>query len=276
MAADPRLTPARPDLAAARLRGVVAAPRYAEGVIQQVAAPVARLWSGPDRQRVASELLHGEAFEVFDWAGGLAWGQAPRDSYVGYVEAAALAPPGPSPTHRVAVPLSHLYPEADVRAPPLHPLPFGSLLAATGEAGRFLVTPGGFVPAVHVRPAGEPEPDTVAVAERFLGAPYVWGGRTLLGIDCSGLVQAALGAAGLPCPRDSDQQAALGAPLPEGAGPGRGDLLFWRGHVAMMVDGGRMIHANAFHMAVAIEPAAGAIARIEAQGGGPLTAIRRL
>lgn len=274
--ADPRLVPARPDLAAARLRGVVAAARYAEGVMRRVRVARAVLREGPGPARAASELLFGEEFEVFEEAEGRAWGQALRDSYVGWVDAAALGACGAVPTHRVAVPLAHLYPRPDVRAPDPVPLPFGARLAVTGAEGVFLAAEGGFVPAFHLAPLGSVEADPVAVAERFLGAPYLWGGRTWLGIDCSGLVQLALTAAGRPCPRDSDLQAAgVGRQLGAEEALGRGDLVFWRGHVGMMRDGETLLHANAHHMAVASEPLAAAAARIAASGGGPVICRRR-
>ncbi|HEU0223483.1 MAG TPA: NlpC/P60 family protein [Paracoccaceae bacterium] len=274
---DPRVTPARPDLAALRLKGQVAAERYVAGELLRVSVPAATLWSGPEARRAGSQLLFGETFELFERSGGLAWGQAPRDSYVGYVEEAALGPLREERTHRVAVPLSHIYPAPDAKEPPVLQLPFGAELSVRGEADRFLAVARGFVPVAHLRELGRFEPEPVAVAERFRGAPYLWGGRTMLGIDCSGLVQLALAAAGIPCPRDTDMQAAeVGQPLAEGARLRRGDLVFWQGHVGLMQDEERLIHANAFHMGVASEPLAQAAARIARTGGGPVTARRRL
>ena len=193
--------------------------------------------------------------------------------------AAALAPPGPPPTHKVASLRTFAFPGASIKLPPLEALPFGARLAVARIADAMAVTASGtYVPAVHLEPVGDIEPDFVAVAERFLGVPYLWGGKTALGLDCSGLVQVALNACGIKCPRDTDmQQAALGAALAAAdySRLVRGDLVFWKGHVAIVRDGDSLIHANAFHMAVAIEPIADATARIRA-AGGEIASVRRL
>lgn len=259
--ADPRLTLSRPDLP------------DPPTVMRRVVRPVTTLWQDPASRRPATQLLWGEAFEVAELRDGIAWGQAPRDGYVGFVEAAALADPGPAPTHAVAVPLTHLYPAPDVKAPPLAALPHGAPVAVAALGDRFAETPEGFVPARHL--SDRPAPDPVTVAEAFLHAPYLWGGRTVMGIDCSGLVQQALRAAGVPAPRDSDMQAGFGLAIPEGAPLRRGDLICWKGHVGIMQDASRLLHANAFHMQVVSEALAEAVARIAAAGGGPVTARRR-
>ncbi len=271
---DPRLTPARPDLAAATLRGRVEAERYAEPVAMRVIAGSTPLWPDPARRRLSSMLLFGEDFAVYEVADGLAWGQAARDGYVGYAAAAALAPAGPRPTHRVSSLSTHLYPAADLKDPPVAVLPCGARLRVTGEVARFHAVEGGYVPFGHL--ADGPAADWVAAAAAFLGTPYLWGGRTAAGIDCSGLVQAALHAAAIDCPRDSDQQAALGVEIAPDAGLIRGDLVFWRGHVGIMEDAQTLLHANAFHMATVREPLAGAAARTIARGQGAVTARRRL
>ncbi|MAS42226.1 MAG: peptidase P60 [Rhodobacteraceae bacterium] len=271
---DPRLTPARPDLAAERLRGEVEAARYASPVRMRVALGVAPLRARPGAKGLASELVYGAAFEVYESAGGLAWGQAPRDGYVGYVPAEALEAANGPATHRVTAPLSHLYPGPDLKTAPLTPLPMNALLSGTIE-GAWLVTRHGCAPAQHVAEAASTVPDWVDAAERFVGAPYLWGGGSALGIDCSGLVQAARWAAGFACPRDSDMQSACGTEVAQ-ADLRRGDLVFWKGHVGVMLDGARLLHANAHHMACAIEPLAGAIDRIAAGEYGPPTGFRRL
>ena len=160
---------------------------------------------------------------------------------------------------------------ATLRSAPFGPLTLNALVTVEDEAGVFLRAVGaGWIPARHLSPIGQARADPAAVAETFLGAPYLWGGRTSLGLDCSGLIQQAFYACGRACPRDSDQQAQLGAPAPSEA-LARGDLVFWRGHVAMMLDKARLLHATAHHMAVAIEPLALAIPRIAADGwGGPV------
>jgi len=168
-----------------------------------------------------------------------------------------------------------VFPEASIKRPPADALPLGAKIAILRTQDEFAVSASGFLPARHLAPLANHEPDFVAVAERFAGVPYLWGGKTSLGLDCSGLVQVALAACGNACPRDSDmQEKALGKPA-NLAGLQRGDLLFWKGHVAIALGRNSMIHANAFHMAVAIEPVAEALARIGA-AGSQVTSVRRL
>lgn len=277
---DPRLTPARDDIAAAFLRGEVEAGTFVEPVRRQVIAPSVPLRKAPDAGRgLETELIHGEAFDVYAEADGWVWGQALRDSYVGYAPAEAFGPAGPPATHRVAALRSFLYPGPGIKVTPLGFLPYGAHVAVEGVDGKFSKTPAGFLFTEHLAPLGHIAADPVAEAERFLGLPYLWGGKTSLGLDCSGLVQTACHAAGIASPRDSDmQEAALGTLLDLPNDPAhfqRGDLLFWRGHVAMARGDGTMIHATAWSMSVIIEPIAGAIERIEAQGE-PLRTARRL
>jgi hypothetical protein len=275
---DPRSTPARPDLAASHLAGKVEAARFVEGKVREIAepqAPIRRLPS-PDAQ-LDTEALKGERVTIYDAnEEGWSWGQLAADGYVGYVPTSALRDPGPPPTHRVAVLRTLVFPGPSIKLPPLEGLSFGCRLAIRRIDGPLAVTDGnGFVPTRHLKPIDAREADFVAVAEQFLGVPYLWGGKSSLGIDCSGLVQLALTASGVACPRDSDmQERALGAvvPLP---GLQRGDLVFWKDHVAIARDATTFIHANAFHMAVALEPVRDAIARIAATGS-EVTSVRRI
>ncbi len=281
---DPRLTPARPHVADLRLRDRVAAARYVAGTPRRVTAPSAPLRRAPAADAgLDTEALLGDAVDLYDTADGFAFVQLARDGYVGYLPAESLGPADPEPTHRVTALRTFLYPEPDLKRPVLGHLSLGARLAATGEAGAYLETPGGYVFARHCAPVDAREPDYAATAARLAGTPYLWGGRTSLGLDCSGLVQLCLDAAGLPCPRDADmQERALGQALtfdparPEVAGLRRGDFVFWRGHVGLMVDPETLIHANGHHMAVAAEPLAGAVARIAAHSFGAVTGIRRL
>ncbi|MGE7416826.1 C40 family peptidase [Methylobacterium tarhaniae] len=285
---DPRLTPARPDLADERLRGQVEAARYVPGQPHRIAAPVAPLRRAPDPVAgLDSEALFGEAATVYDLRDGWAFAQLTADGYVGYLPAEALGPADPAPTHRVSSLRTFLYPAADLKRPALAALSLGARVTVAAQEGAYArLSDGRFAWAGHLAPLEAIEPDFAATALRFLGTPYLWGGRSSLGLDCSGLVQTALAAAGIPAPRDSDQQeAALGeaVPLcPDLAGLRRGDLVFWRGHVGMMLDESHLIHANGHHMAVAIEPLAEAERRIRAgrtgpgTGDGAIRAIRRL
>lgn len=279
---DPRLTPARADLAADYLQGKVRAARYVAGRIMEVVEPQAPLRQEPRPDApLLTEALKGERFTVYDSnAEGWAWGQLAADEYVGWLPTQALAPAGAAPTHRVAALRTIAFPGPSIKLPPIETLPLSAKLAVARFADRMAVTSsGGYVPAAHLRPIADTESDFVAVAARFVGTPYLWGGKTSLGIDCSGLVQVALNACGIACPRDSDmQEAALGervSGMADYSTLDRGDLVFWKGHVAIVHGRGSLIHANAFHMAVAIEPIAEAIARIRA-GGSDILSVRRL
>jgi cell wall-associated NlpC family hydrolase len=274
----PRLTPARPDLAARHLEGTVAATRFADGEAREVVDPQVPLRRLPARDALLdTEALMGERVTVYETSEeGWAWGQLDADGYVGFMPANGLAAPGPAPTHRVSALRTLVFPTPSFKPPPIGALPLGARVAVLRTEGRFALTAsGGYVPAPHIAAVDSREPDFVAVAERFLGTPYLWGGKTSLGLDCSGLVQVALTACGIICPRDTDMQvAALGEAIADGPRR-RGDLIFWKGHVAIVRDETTMIHANAFHMAVAIEPIDDAIARIR-QRDGEVTCVRRV
>jgi cell wall-associated NlpC family hydrolase len=278
---DPRVTPWRADLAAKHLEGKVKAARFTEGRIAEVIAPQAPLRRQPRADAsLDTEALKGERVTVYDTGDGWSWSQLAGDHYVGWLPSAALAPPGPPPTHKVAALRTLVFPGPSIKSPPREALPFGAALNIIRMEERLAVTvSGGYVPARHLVPIGDRQTDFVAVAERFVGTPYLWGGKTALGLDCSGLVQLALSACGVPCPRDSDmQEGALGAPVNHIA-PSfkleRGDLIFWSGHVAIARDRDSLVHANAFHMAAVIEPAAEAIARIHGMGN-QITSVRRV
>ncbi len=270
---DRRLTPANARAALDSLRGVADAPRYVAGEAARIAVPLVDLDRTPDGPR-DRQLLLGDGVTVIDRHQGRAFVQAAKDGYCGYVPETALGSAG-APTHRVIAPATHLYPQPKVQAHELSALSFGSLLAVTGTAERFAETPDGFVPFQHLRALADPLGDPVAAATLFLGTPYLWGGNSRAGIDCSGLVQAALLACGKDCPGDSDLQAqSVGrALLPEEA-LRPGDLIFWSGHVAMVVDADRIIHATGHRMAVVHEDTEAAVARIAA-AGQPVLARRR-
>ena len=278
---DPRVTPARQDLAAAHLRDQVQAARYVEGTLKRIFEPVAPLRRLPQRDLgFETEALYGERVTVYESnPEGWAWGQLELDGYVGWLPSGALADPGRPATHRVAALGTFFYPRPDIKALPMVAFPFGCRLAIAREEGKFAVTDeGAYVPLQHLVPVGHRDPNFVATARRFLGVPYLWGGRSSLGFDCSALVQLALQAAGINCPRDSDMQAGLGNAVDFDGDISklkRGDLVYWQGHIGLVAGEGLFLHANSFHMTVAEEPLTDAIQRIRTDGLEIIT-IRRL
>lgn len=281
LALDPRRHAARPDLAALSLRGQVTAPRYVAGTIRQIARPAVPLRREPNPALgLDTEVLYGELVKVYDEQEGWAWVQLERDRYVGYVPSAALTGEVMPPTHRIKALGTFVYPAADIKTPPVMHLPLNADVRVAEWGERFCrLERGGFVVTRHLIERDRFERDFVDVAERLIGSPYLWGGRTRIGIDCSGLVQIALQSAGIAAPRDTDMQVAeLGTPVPipqDLEGLRRGDFIFWRGHVGIMSDSVMFVHANAHHMAVAAETLPEAAERIARQDS-PISAIRRL
>ena len=277
---DRRVTPTRPDLAAEQLRGQLGAERFVAGEPRQVGVPAVSLAFAPQATaRQESQLLLGEGFTVYEERDGWAWGQAALDGYVGYLPAAALIRPV-APTHQVRRLATHLYPAADLKRRPLARLSFAARLTVEDEqAGWASLATGGCVPMQALSPIGRGDPDYVATAALFIGVPYLWGGRSADGLDCSGLLQLVLQAAGIAAARDSDQQAtSLGTALPppwDFARLHAGDLVFFPGHAGIALGDGRFLHANAFDMAVSIHPLSEVLERAQA-AGQPANAIRRL
>ena len=281
MTLDRRVTPARADLAAARLRGQVEAARFCEPTPMEIAAGVTALRREPRHDAgLETQALRGQGVDIYEVTDeGWAWGQLLADGYVGWIAAEALAHADPAPlTHRVVAPRTFVYPAPDMKTAVLAALPLGAGVRVTQSAGGFVfIAPYGYVFAAHLAAWDQPALDYVSVAEQFLHVPYLWGGKTSEGLDCSGLVQTTLAAAGVDAPRDADmQERALGRAIAHDVPLERGDLVFWRGHVGIMRDAQTLLHANAHAMSVTSEPLAGAQARIAAAGGGEITGIRRL
>lgn len=268
---DRRSHPATPRIGHVSLQGKVDLPAYTEGEAMQVTLPLADLLNTPSGSR-ERQVSMGEGFTVIDTDGSHAFGFTTRDGYCGWLPKAALEP-WIDPTHWLAVPASHLYPEPRMKSRAIEWLTMGARLRVLEDHGDWAETTKGFIWKAHLAPVGHWMADPVAVAERFLGSPYLWGGNSRAGIDCSGLAQISQLCCGRPCPGDSDLQQALGSEV-EGDLK-RGDLLFWKGHVALAMDASRMIHATAAYMSVVIEETSAAITRIEAAGGGPVVARRR-
>jgi cell wall-associated NlpC family hydrolase len=262
---DERTLLARNGIAAAGLEGLVAARAYRETTPMRLILPSSPMRDLPDfMAQATSELLFGETFEVLFEEEGFAFGQNRRDGYVGYVAQSELTEIDGPPTHRVSAQTALVFDAPDIKTPDPLGLSRNSLVRVIGHEGRFARLSGeDYIVDAQLAPLGVYERDMAAVAQGYLGAPYLWGGRSAAGLDCSGLVQQALTACGRWCPRDSDMQRNAFAPAPQDS-LARGDLVFWPGHVAILLDGATMIHANAFHMQTAIEPLAEAIARIGA------------
>ena len=278
---DPRLTPARPDLAAKYLEGKIAAARFVSGEEFEVVEALAPLREAPSCDAtLLTQALKGERVTIYDRNGeGFAWGQLNSDGYVGWLPDRALAKPAAAPTHKITSLRTFAFPGPSIKLTPADTLVMGDLVTVVREDSAFAVTrEGWYLPRQHVGGIDRYESDFVAVAERFAGTPYLWGGKSSFGIDCSGLVQLSLNAAGTGCPRDSDmQENDLGRVLTtaESRKLQRGDLIFWKGHVAIARNADTIVHANAHHMATVIEDTRDAIARINA-AGSEITAIKRL
>ncbi|HWI09757.1 MAG TPA: NlpC/P60 family protein [Burkholderiaceae bacterium] len=278
---DPRLTPARPDLAAKYLEGKVKAARFVTGEEFEIADAVAPLREAASSDAILlTQALKGERVTIYDRdSEGFAWGQLKSDGYVGWLPDRALVKPGAEPTHKITALRTFAFPGPSIKLPPSDTLPMGAAVTITRQDGVFAVTRDGhYLPLSHLGRIDRHAGDFVAIAEQFVGTPYLWGGKSSLGIDCSGLVQIALNAAGTGCPRDSDmQQDGLGRALSptEFEKLQRGDLIFWKGHVAIVRDTDSIVHANAHHMMTAIEDTKKAIARIKA-AGSEITSIKRL
>lgn len=277
---DPRRHAYRPDLAAENLKGKVDAKRFVAGNWGQVVVPSIQIRNKPNEAApVDTEALFGEMLVVYDVADGWAWVQLLRDGYVGYAQVSAISSEVELPSHRVKAIGTFVYPEPDIKKPPLAHLSLNSALKVGEQHDQFYrLSSGGFVAVRHLAEEGVFARDFVDVAERFIETPYLWGGRTRLGIDCSGLVQVAMEAAGITAPRDTDmQRAEIGNDvlMPENyEGLQRGDLIFWPGHVGIMADGIMLLHANAHHMAVTVETLPEAIERMARTGLRP-TAVKR-
>jgi cell wall-associated NlpC family hydrolase len=279
---DTRLTPARPDLAAEHLRDMVQADAYAPGKRMQVTRPFVDVKRAPDDNAATdTQALFGETLIVYEQKNGWCWGQLDRDRYVGYIDETALSDKTQKPNHRVRVRHTMVYAEPNMKSPPVDVLPFSAEVHVVSAGAEFSqIQDGGHVFSRHLAPTTRPLNDFVGLAEMFLHTPYLWGGKTDMGLDCSGLVQVTLNAIGIPAPRDADMmEAALGRPADiddRMRGLRRGDLIFWRGHVAITLSETHILHATAHSMTVMTEPLQTARDRIRSKNFSEVTAVRRV
>lgn len=276
---DPRVTLARPDLAVEVLRGQIHASHYAPGRTFRVIAAASPLFSEPRADgAMQSEVLLGETMTIVEQsAEGWSWGQSDLDGYVGYLASDHLSPDLLVPTHRVTSLRSFVYSGPSIKGVPMTALSFGARVHVTATQEQFSrLAEGGFVISAHLTPDTDRTDDPAGWAEMFLHTPYLWGGRSSLGLDCSALVQLVWQTCGRTCPRDSDmQERDLGERLDDQAPLQRNDLVFWKGHVGIMLDGESLLHASGAHMSVVREPLAEARARILAKTGQDITCCKR-
>ena len=269
---DRRLNAYRPDLADERLSGKVEASRFTAGTQMQVSASVLDLRAEPRPDSgPQTQIIFGDMVRVFEEQDGWSWVQAERDGYTGYVSAASLEMPGADATHMVIVPRTFIYPGSDLRFPHTKALSLGSRVRIAGSAETrgtqyALLENGEALIATHLAPLDQHAADYVAVAETLLHTPYLWGGTSGFGIDCSGIVQLSMWVSGRQVLRDSDmQQNTLGEiiePDADYSNLKRGDLVFWKGHVAICAAADMLIHASGHTMTVTMEPLHDAIKRI--------------
>jgi len=282
---DARITPYKPGLAASHLKDVVVAKNYGDALRHQVMMPLIPLHKTPaNASMMDTQLLLGAEFDIYDIHNGWAWGQevqTNKKGYVGYVPNMALARSAAEPTHRISAVRAPVFIKPDLKTAIRTTLPLNAKLSVDGQEADYLRVSGlghdmGYVHINHIEAIKDATGDFVSIAELHLGLPYVWGGISPDGVDCSGLVQTALRAVGQDALRDTDmQEATLGTEVARDTELKRGDLIFWKGHVGIMRDANTLLHANAYHMGVASEPLAQAVARIE-KTAGPVTSIKRI
>ncbi|PCJ31534.1 MAG: peptidase P60 [Alphaproteobacteria bacterium] len=277
---DPRITPARGDLAARSLEGKVAAEKFCSGNDYQLVHGLTNLHNRPDiKSNTNTQLLYGEHFTVYEILDGWAWGQASRDKYVGYCRVDALSPDIFPTTHHVTSLCTYIFPEPDPKSPPIGKIFMMSDVSVINDVpknGFVQLVDNNWIYATHISNISGTDP--VSEALKFLYSPYLWGGKSSMGIDCSGLIQLALSAAGISAPRDSDLQAEMiGTLLSDDDIPQNGDIAFFPGHVGFMLDDMHLLHANAHHMRVSIDPLRDVIDIISFQTDEPpLRFIKRL
>lgn len=299
-ALDPRLHAFRDDLADASLSDCVTAGRYvthtdARIIQRQTIVRAKPDWNLPRE----TEYLLGEPIRVFERKAGWAWVQSGLDAYVGYVAETSISVSAPVPTHRVIALSAPVHPEPTLKTLPKPPLGFGDRVRICETQGAWsrIDDKRSWLYTAHLKPLDTIAPpqlamkadpvmadpvmaDPVATAVRFLEVPYLWGGRNGQGVDCSSLIQFALNDWELPCPRDSDQQERmLGVPIPHHGDERdlkRNDIVFWPGHVGIMMDATQIVHANATDMAVKVWNLDRLEAYIEDIEGNPIRSIRRL
>ena len=262
MELDKAINPYRDDIAASKLAGIVDALTFIEPEEMQINIPSAFLKSAPDSKSPSlNESLLGDLFEVYEIKNGFAWGQLARDNYVGYIETHALNDDIFTPSHKINVLRTYGFAEPSIKSKIISTLSLGAKIAANGQVQNGFYDCGefGFVFAKHICEIGEFFDDPAAIASLYLNAPYTWGGNSSFGVDCSGLAQNAFAACGINLPRDARMQEEIGQNIeikPDLSGLKRNDLIFWKGHVGIMMDETNIIHANAFHLMTVIEPLA--------------------
>ncbi len=272
---DQRICPIRKGLASADYYGLIKNCKFVKGSIYTVHSTYSPLYFEKKQKNLTSQLLFGEYFRVFDVNDGVAWGQSLRDNYVGYTSIQNLRKRKIISNYKVQSLRTFIYGGPSIKVDPLNYLSFNSLVNVTKKKRNFSFIPSvGWCISKDLSKINNIKFSLYDISLQYLQTPYLWGGRDSMGLDCSGLIQNLYQMIGINLPRDTDLQAAYFSKYVDESKIKLGDLIFWRGHVAMVLDKKNIIHANAYHMKTQIEPLKSAKKRIDKDYGNILKICR--
>ena len=265
---DTRITPIRRDLASTAYKAIVKRKKYVTAKLATVKSAFTPLYSNKG-SKLSTQLLYGEECDVFETKNGWSWIQSRRDNYVGYTPTINLTRKIYKPNSKVISLRTVIYTKPDIKSVTKGYLSFNSLVEVIKIKGKYsLIKNLGWCPSLDLVKIKSSKFNHIDLSKQYLDTPYLWGGRDSMGIDCSGLVQNLHQINNRPFPRDTDmQEMFVTNEVKYEKDLKAGDLVFWKGHVAMMIDNSNIIHANAFHMKTAIEPLSTAKKRILKSNG---------